>query len=314
MPSLSQLEYAVAVYRTGHFGRAAASCQVAQATLSAQIAKMEEELGVVLFDRRSRPVVATEPGERILHLAQEVVSAHTRLLAAASGIQPLSGRITLGVIPTLASTVVPWFLPAFAATYPDVELTLVERTTAAIVTDLQEMRMDAGLMATPLVEPGLERRVVFYDAFYGYAHASSSLLRADEIDVADIARDDLWLLEDGHCFRNQVVHLCGLHHRRILGNVRFEAGSFESLRALVDRAGGCTLIPETYASTLPPEVRLRQVRPFRGAVPTREVSVVGQRNHWKAELLDALAACLRHHAPRYLPREAENADILPVVG
>lgn len=312
MPSISQLEYVVAVYRTGHFGRAAAACHVSQATLSAQIAKLEDDLGVVLFDRRSKPIVATEPGERILRLAQEVVAAHARLLAAAGGLHPLTGRVTLGIIPTLASTVVPWFLPAFAASYPDAELIVVERTTAEIVAELQAMRLDAGLLVTPLAEPGLEKRVVFYDPFYGYAHATSSLLQADELDVADIARDDLWLLEDGHCFRNQVVHLCGAHRRRILGGVHFEAGNFETLRGLVDRVGGCTLIPESFASTLPNDVRRRQVRPFRGLVPTREVSVVGHRQHWKAELLDALAACLRHHAPRYLPREPENAEIVPV--
>lgn len=312
MPSISQLEYIVAVHSAGHFGRAAASCHVSQATLSAQIARLECDLGVVIFDRRSKPIVATEPGERLVRLAQEVVAAHARFLAAAGGIHPLTGRVTLGIIPTLASTVLPWFLPAFSETYPDAELTVIERTTADIIAELQTMRLDAGLMVTPIIEPRLEKRVVFYDPFYAYAHLSSSLLQADEVEVADIARDDLWLLEDGHCFRNQVVYLCGRNRPRVLGGVHFEAGNFETLRGLVDRVGGCTLIPESYAGTLPAEVRRRQVRPFRGSVPTREVSVVGQRQHWKSELLDALAACLRDHAPRYLPRELENCEIVPV--
>ncbi|MCU0655005.1 MAG: hydrogen peroxide-inducible genes activator [Polyangiaceae bacterium] len=313
MPTISQLEYIVAIYRTGHFGRAASLCFVSQATLSAQVAKMEQDLGVVIFDRRAKPIVATEPGERIVRLAQEVVSAHARLVAAAKGIHPLTGQVTLGVIPTLASTVIPWFLPAFAAAYPEAELTVVERTTGEILAELQAMRLDAGLMVTPVADPGLEKRVVFYDPFYGYAHASSELLRLDEIEVDDIARDDLWLLEDGHCFRNQVVHLCGGHLRRILGSVRFEAGNFETLRGLVDRVGGCTLFPESYASTLPSDVRQRQIRSFRGSVPTREVSVVGQRQHWKSDLLDALASCLRHHAPRYLPRELDSAEVVPTL-
>ncbi len=312
MSSISQLEYVVAVHRTGHFGRAAAACHVSQATLSAQIAKLEDELGVILFDRRAKPIVPTEPGGRIVRLAQEVVAAHARLVAAAGGMHPLTGRVTLGIIPTLASTVVPWFLPAFAASYPDVELVVVERTTAEIIREIQDMRIDAGLLVTPLSEPGLEKRVVFYDAFYAYAHTASTLLAAEEIEVAAIAGDDLWLLEDGHCFRNQVVHLCGAHRRRILGGVRFEAGNFETLRGLIDRVGGCTLLPESFASTLPTDVRRRQVRAFRGIVPTREVSVIGYRQHWKAELLDALAASLRTHAPRYLPREAENVAIVPV--
>lgn len=313
MSSISQLEYVVAVYRMGHFGRAAAACHVSQATLSAQIAKLESELGVILFDRRAKPIVPTEPGERILRLAQEVVAAHSRLVAAAGGLHPLTGRVTLGIIPTLASTVVPWFLPAFAASYPDAELIVVERTTAEIIAGIQGMRLDAGLLVTPLAEPGIEKRVVFYDAFYGYAHEASTFLRSEEIDVSDVARDDLWLLEDGHCFRNQVVHLCGAHRRSVLGGVRFDAGNFETLRGLIDRAGGCTLFPESYVRTLPNDVRRRQVRPFRGRVPTREVSVVGHRQHWKGDLLDALAACLRQHAPRYLPREPENTKIVPAL-
>ncbi len=312
MSSIRQLEYVVAVHRTGHFGRAAGACHVSQATLSAQIGKLEDELGVILFDRRAKPILPTEPGERIIRLAQEVVAAHDRLVAAVGGLQPLTGRITLGIIPTLASTVVPWFLPAFTTSYPAVELVVVERTTAEIVSEIQAMRMDAGLLVTPLPEPGLERRVVFYDPFYAYAHGASSLLDADEIEVTDIASDELWLLEDGHCFRNQVVNLCGAHRRSLLGGVRFDAGNFETLRGLIDRVGGCTLIPESFASTLPNDVRRRQVRAFRGLVPTREVSVIGYRQHWKAELLDALAASLRAHAPRYLPREPENVEIVPL--
>ena len=155
MPTLSQLQYIVAVDRTGHFGRAAASCGVSQPTLSTQVAKAEQELGVVLFDRRSTPVVATEMGRSLLALAREVVSAHARLVSAAKNAHPLSGSFALGVIPTLASTVLPWFLPAFTAACPDVQLTVLERTTEDIVRDLLEMRLDAGLLARRSVK-GLE--------------------------------------------------------------------------------------------------------------------------------------------------------------
>lgn len=312
MPTLSQLQYIVAVDRTGHFGRAAAQCGVSQPTLSAQLAKAENELGVVLFDRRSSPIVATEPGRRLVALAREVVGAHARLMEAAEHSEPLSGPLSLGVIPTLASTVLPWFLPAFAEAHPRVQLSVVERTTEGIVRDLQELRLDAGLLATPVGEPGLETRVVFYDPFYVYAHAQSELLRRDHIRVSDIEHGELWLLEDGHCFRNQVVHLCGLHRREVLHSVQFEAGSFDTLCALIDRAGGHTLIPETYARTLPPELRLARVRPFEGEEPTREVGLVSPRRHWKGELLDAVASLLRTEAPRSLPREAGDGSVVPV--
>lgn len=312
MPTLSQLQYIVAVDRTGHFGRAAASCGVSQPTLSTQVAKAEQELGVVLFDRRSTPVVVTDMGRPLLALAREVVSAHARLVSAAKNAHPLSGSFALGVIPTLASTVLPWFLPAFTAACPDVQLTVLERTTEDIVRDLLEMRLDAGLLATPVGEAGLENRVAFYDPFYVYAHVESPLLKRDSIALPDIEHGDLWLLEDGHCFRNQVVHLCGLHSREILKNVAFEAGSFDTLRALIDQAGGHTLIPETFVRTLPRSVQLAQVRAFDGLEPAREVGLVSPRRHWKSELLDVVAQTLRTRAPRCLPREPGDGLILPV--
>ena len=241
-----------------------------------------------------------------------MLAAHGRLVSAAEGSAPLRGPFSLGIIPTLAPTVLPWFLAAFPSAHPEVELTVVERTTEGIVQSLREQQLDAGLLATPLGEPGLERRVIFYDPFYVYAQAGSPLLGEAELSVDDIERDDLWLLEDGHCFRNQVVRLCGIQRRDVLRSVRFEAGSFDTLCGLIDQVGGCTLLPETYARTLPSRVRLAQVRPFRGPVPTREVSLVAQRRHWKVGVLDLLADSLRTHAPRCLPREPDAQLVLPV--
>lgn len=312
MPTISQLEYIVALHRTGHFGRAAAECHVSQPTLSTLIAKAEEELGVTLFDRRTKPVVATEQGRLLVARAEEVLAAHQRLLTAASDLVEVSGPFTLGVIPTLAPYVLPWFLGPFAERFPKVTLTVQERTTAEIVESIRSLRMDAGLLATPLGEPSFSTRVLFYDPFYVYAHAGSPLLERDELGIRDIERDDLWLLEDGHCFRNQVVHLCGQHTRRILGNVRFEAGSFETLRALIDQVGGFTLIPESFARLLPGDVRVQRVRPFADPQPLREVSLVAHRQHWKAAILDAIGGTLKELAPRSLPRERGEHEVLPI--
>lgn len=312
MPTLSQLEYIVALHRTGHFGRAAAECHVSQPTLSTLIAKAEEELGVILFDRRTKPIVATDQGRRLIASAEEVLAAHARLMSAASDLHEVSGPFTLGVIPTLAPYVLPWFLGPFAGRYPNVELTVQERTTEGIVEAIRTLQMDGGILATPLGEPGIEARVLFYDPFYVYAAADSPLLASDEIGVADVDRDDLWLLEDGHCFRNQVIHLCGRHTRRVLANVRFEAGSFETLRGLIDEVGGFTLIPESYARLLPVDLRVARVRPFSDPQPLREVSLVAHRQHWKSAILDAIVDTLRLLAPRSLPRERGDNEVLPI--
>lgn len=312
MPTLTQLEYIVALHRTGHFGRAAAACHVSQPTLSAQVAKAEEALGVTLFDRRTKPIAPTELGRPLIALARDTLLAHERLRAAAADTDVLSGPFVLGVIPTLAPYTLPWFLGAFAEAYPKVELTVLERTTDEILREMQAMRMDAGLLATPLPEPGLEQHVLFYDPFYVYAHEGSALLAQDEIGVADIERDDLWLLEDGHCFREQMIYLCGLDRRAVLPSVRFEAGSFETLRGLIDRTRGCTMVPETYARTLPRDVRVARVRPLREPVPTREVSLVALKGQWKTAIVQALATTIRDQAPRSLPRTLGNGEVLPV--
>ena len=311
MPSLTQLRYIVALHRTGHFGKAAAECHVSQPTLSGQIARAEEELGVTLFDRRTKPVEPTPPGRALVELAQDVLMAHERLLSSAKGSLNLAGPFSLGVIPTLAPYVLPWFLGPFSERYPEVELTVLERPTESILQELHASRMDAGLLATPLGETSLATRVVFYDPFYVYAHPGSPLLRHDEVSTGDLESEGLWLLEDGHCFRNQVVHLCGVQRRKLLSKVHFEAGSFETLRALIERYGGFTLVPESYARLLPRELRLTRIRPFEAPVPTREVGLAAHRSHWQTGMLDAIAEVMREHAPRSLPREPFGT-VLPI--
>ncbi len=312
MPTLSQLTYIVAVHRTGHFGRAAEACHVSQPTLSAQVQKAEEELGVTLFDRRAKPIRATEPGRPLIELASEVLAAHERLMAASAEVGQLSGRFTLGVIPTLAAYVLPWFLADFAKRHPDVELTIRERPTEVIVRELGSQQMDAAILATPLDEPSITELPLFYDPFYVFAAEDSPLLDDEEVDLHALDVGGTWLLEDGHCFRDQVIHLCGVHDRTVLGSIHMEGGSFESLRGLVDTAGGHTLVPETYAQTLPRAVRRKQIRPFRGSTPTREVSLVHHRSQWKTEVLRALAECVHDNLPRPLRRSLPDQVILPV--
>ena len=284
MPSITQLRYILAVHKTGHFGRAAAELGVAQPTLSSQVQRAESELGVTLFDRQSKPVVLTRHGEKLIELARTVVSAHEKLMAVASGkhARP-SGPFALGIIPTLAPYLLPWFLRDLAERYPELELSIFEQPTEQLLLDISANRLDAALLATPLGEASIEERVLFYDPFYLYGHADEALLERDAVEVSDIDSRRLWLLSDGHCFRAQVIDLCGIQQRSVLGSVHFAGGSFETLRHLVDAAGGYTLIPETFARTLPKGVRRRQVRPFEARVPTREISLIHHRRAWKVE-------------------------------
>lgn len=313
MPTITQLEYVMAVYKHGHFGRAAADLGVSQPTLSSQVQKAEAELGVTLFDRQSKPIALTDHGKALIELVRDVVSAHEALTTAAGGrVSELSGAFSLGIIPTLAPYVLPWFLGDFAKEYPSVDLSVFERPTDDILDELAANRMDAAIVATPLGESALEERVLFYDPFYLYGHRDEPLLRKDAVDIADIDSSRLWLLEDGHCFRAQVINLCGLDERSLFDSVHFAGGSFETLRHLIDGAGGYTLIPETFARTLSRSARQQLVRPFEDRVPTREVSIVHHRQSWKARMVDAVAELVTRNMPRCFRDEPADGEILPI--
>ena len=314
MPSITQLQYILAVHETGHFGRAATLAGVSQPTLSTQIQKAEAALGVTIFNRQSKPIVATPPGRALIEHAQAVVSAHQNLLRHAAGnFESPTGELVLGVIPTLAPYVLPWFLARFADEYPTIELRVLERPTDTLVTEISRNRVDVALLATPLHEGSLDERVLFYDPFYVYGNPSEELMAEAEVEVEALDPRKLWLLEDGHCVRTQVTSFCGLQEREHLGSVRFAGGSLETIRHLIDASEGYTLVPETYARTLSKSARARSVRAFAGGVPTREISLVHHSKSWKLDLIEVLEQTIRASLPRALANlEPDEDTILPV--
>ena len=304
MVSITQLKYLLAVHQTQHFGRAAADCHVSQPALSAQIQKAESFLGITVFDRKATPVATTAHGLKVIEQARAVLSAHASVMKLGLGVEGrVSGSFSLRVIPTLAPYVLPWFLRAFAARYPQVDLSLYEITTDELIDALSHSRLDAALLSTPLQEASIQERVLFYDPFYLYAHRDEPVLENAEVDVTRLDPHKLWLLEDGHCLRTQVVNFCGMAQPRSnLGSVRFAAGSLETLVRLIDASEGYTLLPESHARSLPARSRVRCLRPFANSTPTREVSLVHPRQSWKGPILDALQACIDHSVPRALKR------------
>lgn len=311
MPTIVQLQYLIAVHQTGHFGEAAKLLAVSQPTLSTQIQKAETELGVQIFDRQSKPIQATERGRALIDKARQVVHAHQELILLAQGqAATLNGPFALGVIPTLAPYILPWFLARFAQAYPAVELSIFERTTDELLHEIAHKRIDAAILATPLHETSIEERVLFYDPFYLYARASEPIVADDEISLDALDASKMWLLDDGHCVREQVTSFCQLRERLHLGSVRFSGGSFETLRNLIDASEGYTLVPETYARTLPASVRQQSVRSFGGRTPTRQVSLVHHRLSSKTALIDALDQVVRKSTPRSLRQVRHDGEIL----
>lgn len=314
MVTLTQLEYIVAVDRLRHFGRAAKACHVTQPSLSMQIQKAEELLGVVIFDRVKKPVIPTEKGQELIAQAKVVLREHARFLQIGrQSADEVGGEFRLGVIPTLAPYVLPLFLERFSREYPKVRLCIDELKTSDIVRALRDDALDAGLLATPLGEAGLRERVLFYEPFYLYVSPHHPLARKRKVSEDDLAPGDMWLLADGHCFRDQVIKYCEMNpgESAVLCNVRFEGSNFETLRYLIRSGQGYTLLPHLFVESLPADERAAAVKPFEAPIPTREISLVHRRDQWKSDIIGALEGCVRACLPRPLQHlERRRIEVL----
>jgi LysR family hydrogen peroxide-inducible transcriptional activator len=299
--TLAQLRYLVAVDRERSFREAAARSFVTQPALSQQIQKLEEELGIRVFDRSRQPVVPTELGERVLAQARAILREADRMAdVVAESAGPVSGRFRLGILPTLAPTLLPLFLPSFARRHSLVELQIEEVQTERMLELLRADSLDGGIAATPLAAPQIEERALYRESFVLYAPASHPLARRRRVDQTALAAEPVWIMAEGHCFRNQVLQLCGTPRPVIAGaggSVTFASGSFETLIRLVDEGFGITVLPELVAGTLPAAKQRACVRPFAPPAPTREVSFVHHRRHLRRAIADALVEAIAAAVP-----------------
>lgn len=304
--TLTQLEYLIAVDTYRHFATAAQHCFVTQPTLSMQIQKLEDELGVQIFDRSRQPVVPTDLGRTILAQAREVVQAAKRIPELVrESTNDLGGELRLGIIPTLAPYLLPLFIGQFMSRFPGVSVQIQELTTEHIVERLKKDRLDVGLAVTPLHEPTLTEISLFEEPFVGYVTEAHPLFGQTELTPADLQTNGLWLLTEGHCFRDQVINLCGAESARSSGamaGLRYETGSLETLVKLIDRQSGFTLLP--YLATLDlDEIHRARLRAFGQPQPTRQVSLLVHRNGLKRQLIEAL----RREVLANLPPEVASA-------
>lgn len=315
MPSLTQLEYIVAVDASRHFGRAAEQCHITQPTLSMQIQKVEEEIGYPLFDRLKKPVVATAKGERFIAQAKILLREHGKLMDLSkreSG--ELSGELKLGVIPTIAPYLLPLFIGHFSKKYPKVQLSIDEMKTDQIIGALREDKVDAGILATPLHESGIREKPIYYEPFQLYVSKSDPLNARKRIKEEDLSGDHMWLLADGHCFRNQIARFCSLKNQDgVFPNVHFEGGNIDTLRNLIRKSQGYTLVPALFTESLAESEKRDFVREFEKPVPAREVSLVYRRDQWKSDILQALEESIRERLPeelmKYDPKRQQILDI-----
>ncbi len=289
--TLVQLEYLVALDTYRHFANAAENCFVTQPTLSMQVQKLEEELGVKLFDRSKQPVVPTEIGELVIQQARLLLRESAKIKDMVDEHRgTVAGEIRVGIIPTLAPYLLPLFLDNFIKKYPQVKLKVTELTTEQLLSKLNKDLLDVGIVVTPLQDDRISEYPLFYEEFVAYLSASEKAYQKEYILSEDIDPNHLWLLEEGHCIRGQILNICELRkqnsHRR---NFEYEAGSIETLKRMVEHYGGITILPELSLKDLTDSQRL-QVRRFQSPTPTREVSLVTLRHHLKKSIIEAMKA------------------------
>ncbi|ERM84126.1 transcriptional regulator [Rhodonellum psychrophilum GCM71 = DSM 17998] len=285
--TIQQLEYIIAVDKHRHFGNAAESCFVTQPTLSAQVNKLEKELGVILFDRSKMPVIPTEIGATIIEQAKKVTSHSKGIFELVSQLKgDVSGVIKIGIIPTLAPYLLHRFIRVFLEKYPNVQLQVEDLITEEILKRLKNDEIDLGIIVTPLEEPGFLEKPMFYEKFYAYLSKDHPLLKKDRLDIKDLENADMWVLQQGHCFRDQVLNLCNKtkFHRM---NFHYESGSLEGLKNMVNKYQGITLLPELATFDLTEEEKLR-LRRFDKEEPIREVSIILTRSFLKKKLVELL--------------------------
>lgn len=301
MITLTQLEYIVAIDEYRHFATAAEKCFVTQPTLSMQIKKLEDELGVIIFDRSRQPVVPTDIGAKLIEQARTTLSATERIKEIIQEErQEVEGSLKIGIIPTLAPYLLPVFIGAYIRKYPAVKVEVEELVSEEIIRRLKRDMLDVGLFVTPYHDEKIVEHPVFYEEMLVYAHPDSELLKKKEIGHKDIVTPDIWMLGDGHCFRNQVVNLCemsAVQHRNL--PFEFESNSLETLMRIVDVEGGFTLIPELALQYMPAEKK-KQVRSIADVKPLREVSVIYSRHFTKQRLITLLCDEIKSVVPVHM--------------
>lgn len=304
MITLAQLEYVVAIDTYRHFVTAAEKCFVTQPTLSMQIKKLEEHLGVAIFDRSKQPIIPTDIGERIIEQARIVLKENQKINEIVEEFNStLSGDLTIGVIPSLSPYLLPLFIGSLTSSYPHINVTVIELLTEEIVSKLKNDTIDVGILVTPLNEASIIESPIFYEKMLLFANKSHVLATKKPLETSEITSEGLWLLGKGHCFRSQVVNLCSYqdeHNEEAMFN--FESGSLETIKKIVESEGGYTLLPELAINNCNPENTI--IRQFDSETPLREVGMVYSRNHAKKRMLEALKQVIEQS----VPKELLNAD------
>jgi len=295
--TIQQLEYILAVDRFRHFGNAAEHCLVTQPTLSAMVQKLEEELGAKIFDRSTQPIQPTSIGYKIIEQARAVLEHASKVkeVVQEEG-HSIKGVFRLAILPTIAPYLLPRFFPKLMEDYPDLDIRVTEMKTQDVLVALGAGKVDAAILATVVTDKSLQAETLFYEQFLGYVARKEPIFKNEMIRSTDISGERLWLLDEGHCFRDQLMRFCQLETVK-LHQAAYHLGSMETFMRIVEGGKGITFIPELASYQLSQEQK-ELVRPFAIPRPTREISIVTKTDFVRYTILNMIKESIRSSVPK----------------
>jgi len=300
--TIQQLQYITALDHHRHFVKAAEACFVSQPTLTMGVKKLEEEMGVKLFDRSKKPLNTTAAGQGIVAQARHILRGVNNLKAYVSDdYNNLTGEFRLAVIPTLAPYFIPKWLPVIAETLPNVQLDIREMTTSEIVHAFVREEIDLALLSTPLVEKGLREIPLFHEPFHLFSSEVKTADIVPQVKAGELNAAGLILLEEGHCFRDQMLSLCGNRPPKKSEPFRYLSGSIESIKNLIKQGRGSTLVPELAINS---QDDATYVAPFRDPIPSREISLVCHETFTQEMLLKQLEKSAKSVIPEHFEKQS----------
>jgi len=295
--TLNQLKYALMLHRVGNYIQAAKKLDISQPALSLQIQQLENQVDIKLFDRSANPVVPTLDGEEFLKRAQVIVTQSQNLLRFSSELKhDLNGTLNVGIIPTLAPFLVPLFIDQLQTDYPDFKLDFHELITEEVVKSVKRGDLDVGLISTPIRSTGIKCIPLFYEKFFLYTSKENE---QSKFEVKDIDQKELWLLDEGNCFRDQICNFCNIKEIRANKNFVYRTNSIDALIKIVDTKGGVTILPELSTLSLDEhqEERLKEIGNQQKA---REIGMVVITNNDKKRFVDKMQEYIQANVPQYM--------------
>lgn len=287
--NLREMHYVVAVADLRNFSQAAKQCHVSQPTLSAQIKKLEEFLQIKIFERNNKRVMLTEEGKDIIQAARHILlEVETIKEIAESAKIPFTGKFRLGAFPTLSTYIFPTLVPEIKKCMPELRLILIEEKTAVLINRLHRGEIDAALLALPVNENTFEISTLFNDPFFLAVPTNHPLTDHTEIEMDELAKHRILLLEEGHCLRDNALEVCKQHN--IPEELEFRATSLETLRQMVKAGTGITFMPEIAINRNEPDI---YYIPFRNPAPYRTIGLVYRKISTKKEIIEKVEGILK---------------------